>query len=159
MGDYDIVREVFSDLDFWKVAIKPGKPLAFGDLGGVPLFGLPGNPVSCMVNFLEFVRPVLRTMLGDPKPYLPVRPARLTHAVHKKPGRVVLARVALSWGEEGLVATPTSSQSSGVLTTMMQADGLTLIPQEWGTVEAGGQVPVQILRWDWAGSADHGYPS
>ena len=157
MGDFDIVRQVFSDLDFWKVAIKPGKPLAFGSLAGVPLFGLPGNPVSCMVNFLAFVRPVLRRMQGDPKPFLPVRKARLTHSVQKKPGVVLLARVALSWGQEGLLATPTDSQSSGVLTTMVQADGLTLLPQTSATAQAGDEVPVQILRWDWASGSDHGY--
>jgi molybdopterin molybdotransferase len=163
MGDYDIVRDVFSDMAFWKVAIKPGKPLAFGELkapsgASIPLFGLPGNPVSCMVNFLEFVRPVLRTMLGDPRPYLPVRTARLTARVGKRPGRVLLARVALSWDDEGLVATPTATQSSGVLTTMMQADALTLIPLESGPLDAGDRVQVQILRWDWARGAGHQYP-
>ncbi len=159
MGDYDIVREVFSQLDFWKVAIKPGKPLAFGSLDSVPLFGLPGNPVSCMVNFLEFVRPVIRTMLGDPRPFLPIRSARLTAALRKKPGRVLLARVSLSWDADGLVATPTATQSSGVLMTMMQADGLTLIPTASASLEAGEFIDVQVLRWDWAAQTDHGYPS
>jgi len=164
MGDFDIVREVFQDMDFWKVAIKPGKPLAFGSLvahngGRIPLFGLPGNPVSCMVNFLEFVRPVLRTMLGDPRPFLPIRPARLTSGIRKRRGRALLARVALRWEGAELVATPTATQSSGVLMTMMQADGLTLLPADAESPKEGDVVDVQVLRWDWAARSEHGYPA
>ena len=74
VGQYDFVRDavaaVGGGLEFWKVRMKPGKPLAFGQAGAVPLFGLPGNPVSCMVNFLQFVRPWIRMSLGDPAPFL-----------------------------------------------------------------------------------------
>ena len=73
VGDFDFVKQAYesvgSALDFWKVRIKPGKPLAFGQIGGKPAFGLPGNPVSCMVNFTRFVRPVIQQMLGASKAF------------------------------------------------------------------------------------------
>lgn len=154
MGDFDYVRDAFQDegatLDFWKVEIKPGKPLAFGSIGGRPVFGLPGNPVSCMVNFLQFVRPVVRQMLGDPRPYLPVLTATLTAPIHKRPGRALLARVALRRDGDSLLATPTATQSSGALSSMVLGDALTLMPVDGGTLGAGDPVRVQVLRWGWA---------
>jgi len=154
MGDFDYVKDVFREegasLDFWKVRIKPGKPLAFGSFGGRPLFGLPGNPVSCMVNFLQFARPVIREMLGDPRPYLPVLTARLTAPIQKKPGRALLARVALKRGGDEVFATPTATQSSGALSSMLLGDGLTLMGIECGSLGIGDRVRVQVLRWDWS---------
>ena len=151
VGDFDYVKDVFDDvgasLDFWKVAMKPGKPLAFGSISGVPCFGLPGNPVSCMVNFLQFVRPVIRKTLGDPRPFLPVVRARLTHRLGKKPGRAHLSRVLLGRDEQGWTATPTWTQSSGVLMSMARADGLTLLPPDAGSQDAGATVRVQVLSW------------
>ncbi len=154
MGDFDHVKDAFQDegasLDFWKVKVKPGKPLAFGSISGRPVFGLPGNPVSCMVNFLQFTRPVLRKMLGDPRPYLPVMTAELTGAISKRPGRVLLARVSLRREGERLLATPTATQSSGALSSMVLGDALTLLSVESGGVEAGDRVRVQVLRWGWS---------
>lgn len=152
VGDFDHVKGVLGDLDFWKVAMKPGKPLAFGHFNGVPVFGLPGNPVSCMVNFLQFVRPVIRATLGDPTPYLPVVDAVLDGAVRKKPGRALLARVTLRWERGGWVATPARSQSSGVLSSMMHGTGLTLIPPDATSLAVGDRVRVQVYRSQ--GSAD-----
>ena len=161
MGDFDLVKEFFDQhgaLDFWKVAMKPGKPLAFGTFGGVPCFGLPGNPVSCMVNFFQFVRPVIRKTLGDPRPHLPVVEARLDGTIRKKPGRAELARLTLRWDGSGLVATPVSRQSSGVLTSMVEADALSLIPADSGPV-TGGTIRVQVLdpRFLDGASADYGW--
>ncbi len=161
MGDFDYVKDAFEDqgatLDFWKVRMKPGKPLAFGAIGGRPVFGLPGNPVSCMVNFLQFVRPVVRKMLGDPRPYLPVLPARLTAPLRKRPGRALLARVSLHWQGEHLMATPTATQSSGALSSMVLGDGLTLLPTQSSGAQEGDSVRVQILRWGWSHGVDPGY--
>jgi molybdopterin molybdotransferase len=161
MGDFDFVKDAFqgpgATLDFWKVRIKPGKPLAFGAIGGRPVFGLPGNPVSCMVNFLQFVRPVMRHMLGDPKPYLPVLTAELTQPITKRPGRALLARVCLRRDGERLLATPTSTQSSGALSSMVLGDALTLIPVETGNLKAGESVRVQVLRWQWSHGDSPGY--
>ncbi|MED5372763.1 MAG: gephyrin-like molybdotransferase Glp [Myxococcota bacterium] len=158
VGDFDHVKDVMGGVDFWKVAIKPGKPLAFGDLEGVPFFGLPGNPVSCMVNFLQFVRPVIRQSLGDPKPYLPVVPATLTHPLRKKPGRAHLSRVMLRRDGQRWLATPTATQSSGVLMTMVLADGLTLLPPDAGDQPEGAELLVQLIRPDWGRAEDPQYP-
>ena len=152
VGDFDQVKDILADegaLDFWKVAIKPGKPLAFGTFGGRPFFGLPGNPVSCAVNFLQFVRPYLRKMMGLSRLYLPVVSARLTAAVRKKPGRAHLVRVRLGLDPEGFTCAPTGSQSSGVLGSMVAADGLALLPRERAGAAAGSRVRVQVLHLEW----------
>ncbi len=165
VGDFDFVKDVFDDvgatLDFWKVAMKPGKPLAFGTISGIPCFGLPGNPVSCMVNFLQFVRPVLRKTLGDPRPHLPVVTARLTHRLPKRPGRVHMSRVVLGSDHKGgWTATPTMTQSSGVLMSMAQADALTVLPVDAGAQEAGSLIRVQVLDWRFMDQTgpDYGLP-
>ncbi|MCP4808403.1 MAG: molybdopterin molybdotransferase MoeA [Proteobacteria bacterium] len=162
MGDFDHVKDFFQShgaLEFWKVAMKPGKPLAFGSFGGVPCFGLPGNPVSCMVNFYQFVRPVIRKTLGDPRPHLPVVEARLEGRIGKKKGRAELARVTLRLEDGGFVATPVSRQSSGVLTSMAECDGLSLVPADSGAVE-GGRIRVQVLdpRFLDGATANYGWP-
>jgi molybdopterin molybdotransferase len=151
VGDFDVVREAMADLGaemtFWKVRIKPGKPLAHGVIGGVPTFGLPGNPVSCFVNFLVFVRPVLRTSLGDPKPHLPVWNAVLDVALRKRPGRADLQRVRLYWGDDGqLHADTAGSQGSHVLSTLSKASGLALLGPEDGGRAVGETVPVMVFE-------------
>ena len=158
VGDFDHVKDVVGTLNFWKVAVKPGKPLAFGAIKGVPFFGLPGNPVSCMVNFLQFVRPVIRRSMGDPKPFLPVIQARLTHPLRKRSGRAHLSRVTLSPSEQGWLATPTATQSSGVLMSMVLADGLTLLPPDAGNQSAGDTISVQVIRPEWGSAPSPGYP-
>ncbi len=149
VGQYDFVRDVVAEagggLDFWKVRMKPGKPLAFGRAGDVPMFGLPGNPVSCMVSFLQFVRPWIRTALGDPRPFLPVVPAHAGADFHDKPGRARFLRVRLATDASGWVATPTGSQSSGVLTSMQRADGLLVLGVDAPPPRAGDPVRVQLL--------------
>lgn len=162
VGQYDHVRDavaaVGGGLDFWKVRMKPGKPLAFGHAGEVPLFGLPGNPVSCMVNFLQFVRPWIRMHLGDPRPYLPVVTARVSEDIRVRPGRAQLVRVVLSLSEGTLVASSTGSQSSGVLTSMGSADGLLLVGVDRPGPAAGDTVRVQLLGGLPGGaSADFGW--
>ena len=157
VGDFDFVKDVFSgentafgaSLDFWKVAIKPGKPLAFGSIGGRPAFGLPGNPVSCVVNFLQFVRPFLRKMMGLERLFLPVVEAELVSPLRKKPGRAHLIRVRLGLGAGGFTCASTGTQSSGVLGSLVEADGLALIPRESGGVPAGTRVRVQVLHLEW----------
>ena len=152
VGDFDYVKEVLEKegaaLDFWKVRMKPGKPLAYGRIAGTPAFGLPGNPVSCMVNFLQFVRPVLRTMLGSPSPHLPVVDAIMDEDVKKKPGRAWLERVCLSRSDDGEIhAIRTGSQSSGVLSSMVHADGFLLLPVDSEGCALGERVRVQVIDW------------
>ena len=156
VGVYDYVKEAYgalgAPLDFWKVKMKPGKPLAFGraehDGRSIPLFGLPGNPVSCMINFLQFVRPWLRMSLGFDAPWLPVVDARMAHGLRSKPGRARLERVVLQRDGETLWARSTGSQSSGVLTSMAKASGLLLLDPEIREVAEGAPVRVQVVDPD-----------
>lgn len=160
VGDFDHVKGVLTDMgvsiDFWRVAMKPGKPLAYGFIGERPIFGLPGNPVSCMVNFLQFVRPVLRTMLGDPRPFLPVVSAVLARPWKRRPGRPELVRVALSFGEGGrVVASIAGVQGSAHLLGMADANGLLLVAGD--ATEVAGEVSVQVFDWTWAAGEGAGY--
>jgi len=153
VGLYDYVKEAYralgAEMDFWKVKMKPGKPLAFGRIRvgdrEVPLFGLPGNPVSCMVNFLEFVRPYLRSALGDPRPFLPVVDAVAGEAFHGRPDRLRLVRVRMSVEEGVWVARSTGTQSSGALQSMARAHGLMSLPAGVVSPQAGDAVRVQLL--------------
>ena len=153
VGDHDHMKEVFAEVGvaplFWKVRMKPGKPLAFGVARPagrtVPVFGLPGNPVSCMVNFLQFVRPWLRTAMGDATPHLPVVSATCTADLTSRTGRARLERVVLSHTAGGWTCCSTGSQSSGVLTSMAQAHGLVLIGPEDPGPKPGDAVRVQLL--------------
>jgi len=147
VGDYDHVKAVLADLgvtmDFWRVAMKPGKPLAYGSIGGRPVFGLPGNPVSCMVNFLQFVRPVLRTMLGDPRPFLPVVTAELDAPWKRRPGRPELVRVRLEWVDGRIRARLAGAQGSAHLGAMADAHGLALLDAD--QAELSGTIRVQVF--------------
>lgn len=159
VGDYDHVKSVLAGLgvamDFWRVAMKPGKPLAFGVLGQTPLYGLPGNPVSCMVNFLQFVRPVLRTMLGDPHPFLPVVEAEMAAHWKRRPGRPELVRVRLAREAGRIVATVAGGQGSAHLTGMADAHGFALL--EADAVELVGAVRVQVFDFGWMSGATPDY--
>ncbi len=146
VGDYDVVREAFTrlgvEMRFWKVAIKPGKPVAFGRFGETPIVGLPGNPVSAFVTFFLFVRPGLRRMLGDPAPFPTPLRVPLAEAYDHHPGRTELVRARLT--EEG--ARLHSRQGSGAIPSIAWADALVVIPAEAKRVEAGETVVALPLR-------------
>lgn len=131
VGDRDFVREVMeklgAEMDFWKVSMRPGKPLTFGRLGGRPFFGLPGNPVSSMVTFELFVRPALRRMAGDPRLFRPRVTARMAEPLDNPGPRRGYLRVRLAGEGGGLVARPTGDQGSGILKSMLLADGLAVV--------------------------------
>jgi molybdopterin molybdotransferase len=149
VGDRDFVREVMeklgAELDFWKVNMRPGKPLTFGRVAGRPFFGLPGNPVSSMVTFELFVRPALRRLAGDPRLFRPRATARMG-AVLDNPGpRWGYLRVQLAAEAGGLVARATGEQGSGILTSMLRADALAVVPPDT-RLEPGQPVEVILLR-------------
>jgi molybdopterin molybdotransferase len=151
MGDYDFVKDVLSELGgglaFWKVRIKPARPLAFGTLGSVPAFGLPGNPVSSMVSFEVFVRPFLRKAMGHAELERPVVKARLTEPVRKKAGRRFFLRAVVHPdGHGGHTARTTGSQGSGVLSSMVLANALMDLPEDLdGPLPKGETVSVRLL--------------
>ena len=149
VGVHDYVRPTLEALGvqmkFWRVAIKPGHPLAFGRADKTSVFGLPGNPVSSMVCFEEFVAPALRHMMGSTRLYRRTVTARLAHPVKFRPGRTEFVRVQLSRDAVGYIASSTGSQSSGVLMSMARADGLMVIPSDSTGLAGGEQVTVQLL--------------
>lgn len=152
VGSYDVVKDAFTSLgatlDFWRVDIKPGKPLAVGRLRGALWFGLPGNPVSALVGFAVFVRPYLRALLGDARPQLPVLRAVVEAPLRDQPGRVKLLRVALRVVDGVVLARPTGTQSSGAGTSMARAHGLAIVPGPVAGVAEGEAVSVLLLDAD-----------
>jgi molybdopterin molybdotransferase len=155
VGDYDIVRDVLAkegEVVFWQVRLRPGKPLAFGVIKGgggrkIPFFGLAGNPVSAMVNFELFVRPAMLKMMGRQRLTRPVIEAVIEEAIKNSDGRRIYARVVVEKRDGGYFARLTGSQSSGVLTSMTQANGLVIISEDRPSVKKGELVPVMMLDW------------
>jgi molybdopterin molybdotransferase len=149
VGDYDFVRDVLNDLGmkvlFWKVAMKPGKPLTFGTIGGKPVFGLPGNPVSSMVSFEQFVRPSLLKMMGHRQILRPVIEAILKEEIRKESGRRHFVRAFVTFEKDHYFVTITGEQGSGILRSMVKANGLVVIPEDREVVRAGEKVKVQLL--------------
>lgn len=162
VGDFDVVRAAMqsegADMTFWQVAMKPGKPLALGIIGNTPCFGLPGNPVSAQVGFLQFVRPWLRCSLGDPHPFLPVQNVQLGATYRKKPGRAEFIRVVMRQDNGTTVAFPLERQGSGNQTSMSKADGLVMMAAGACILEAGSSVSVQLLTPGLPGQAEAGFP-
>lgn len=149
VGAYDFVKEALEALGaetkFWRVAMKPGKPVVLSRLRDRVVFGLPGNPVSCFVSFHLFVAPALRKAMGqEARLYAPTVRARLTAAVRGAAERRVYARVQVTARDGELFATPLTSQSSGALTSMLTANGLAVL-REGQHVDAGADVPVVLL--------------
>lgn len=154
VGEHDHVRPALESLGveqvFWGVALRPGKPTYFGvgpEGAGSPLvFGLPGNPVSAMVTFLTFARPAIRGMLGADDAARPRATAILDEAYEKRPGRAHLVRCRLELRDDGWHARPTKQQGSHVLTSMLDADALAILPTASGTIAAGERVEIEWLR-------------
>ncbi len=148
-GDRDFVRDVLADLGvtpvFWKVLIKPGGPTAFGLKGGTAVFALPGNPVSSLITFEVFVRPAIRKMTGDARPLKPAVKATLAEGLKKKPGKTQFFRVTIESGEEGYVARTSGDQNTGILRTLVLADGIAVLPAERTAFAAGEKVDVLLL--------------
>ena len=132
------------DIDFWRINMRPGKPLAYGAIQGIPFFGLPGNPVSSMVTFEVLVKPALSKIAGRPFKQKTVK-AIATADMHSD-GRRSFNRVILSQENGSIFATPTGTQSSGALMSMVKADGLAIIPEGMTTVPAGAELTVILLR-------------
>jgi molybdopterin molybdotransferase len=149
VGDHDLVRPVLEELgariDFWKVAMKPGKPLLAGKRGDAVVLGLPGNPSSAMVTFALFGVPLLRAMQGDTRPLPAPMRARLARDFAHAPGRTEFIRATTAWDAEELVATPLPNQASGASASVAGADALVRIDAERGAVRAGDRVEVFAL--------------
>lgn len=154
VGDRDWIKQVLAkiggEMHLWRVLMKPGAPLAFVTVAGRPVFGLPGNPVSTLVAFEQFVRPALLKMMGHTRIYRPTASAELTQPYKKPAGRAHLIRVKLETrAEDGrLLATPTGDQSSAILLSMVEAQGLAFVAESVEQVAAGEALSVQLLGRD-----------
>jgi len=151
VGDFDVVKQVLAaegEMTFWRVRMKPGKPLAFGRINGVPLLGLPGNPVSAMVSFEMFARPAILKMQGIADRRRPMVEATLVDGIKHKDDRRHYVRVRVEEQEGRYQACLTGEQGSGILSSMVEANGLAIIPEDWPTVPAGTRVQVMMLDWD-----------
>lgn len=150
VGEYDVVKEVLAsegEIEFWQVCMKPGKPLAFGHIQGVPLIGLPGNPVSAMVAFEQFVRPAILTMLGKGAKEKPEVEVIVDEDVTNS-GRRGFMRAIVTRQEDGYHARVVSGpRGSGVLTSMVRANALLIVPEGTTLVKAGERLRAQMLDW------------
>ena len=150
MGDRDLVCEMLQEAGverlFWKVDIKPGRPTAFSCKDGKPVFSLPGNPVSSMVTFEQFVRPALLKMQGYRKVIKPAIKATLQKTIAKKAGRTQFLRVLVAEKAGQLLATSAGDQNTGILRTLLKANGIAVLPAERSQIEAGEQIDVQLLN-------------
>jgi len=148
VGDYDLVKDVMGELGamrFWTVAMRPGRPLAFGVIGGVPVFGLPGNPVSVMVSFEEFVRPAILKMSGFKNLFRPSVKAVLKEGLQKKAGFRHFLRAVVELKEGKYYVVTTGEQGSGILKSMVMANGLIVLPEDVTSLMAGDEVAVQLI--------------
>jgi len=149
VGEADYTREVLEELGeigFWKVAMKPGKPFAFGFLQGTPFFGLPGNPVSALVTFYQLAVPALSVMKGEQWNGPQTLQAKLLKSLKKKPGRTDFQRGVYCTDDSGaLVVEPVGTQGSHILTGLAAANCFIVLARESGSAEAGQQVVIEPL--------------
>ena len=151
VGEADYVKQLLERLGevvFWKIAMKPGRPLAYGRIGGAHFFGLPGNPVSVMVTFYQFVRDALMVLQGrtNVEP-VPTFKAALAAPIRKAPGRTEFQRGVLARAADGSwTVRTTGDQGSGILSSMSQANCFIVLPAEAGNLAAGASVDVQLLE-------------
>jgi molybdopterin molybdotransferase len=149
VGDADYVKETLEtlgEIGFWQISMKPGRPLAFGRVRDAIFFGLPGNPVSVMVTFYQFVEPALRRMMGqsDARPAAATFKVRCVSRLHKRPGRTEFQRGILERDDAGeLVVRATGQQGSGILRSMSAGNCFVILPRDGGNVEPGTLVDVQ----------------
>jgi molybdopterin molybdotransferase len=149
VGAYDLVKDVVQaegELEFWRVRMRPGKPLAFGQFHGLPFFGLPGNPVSAMLTFEQFVRPAILKMSGRANWRKPVIEVELADEVTSD-GRETYVRARVTREGNRYVAHLSGGQASNVLSALVAANALVIIPEGQTQVGAGAQLAAQMLDW------------
>jgi molybdopterin molybdotransferase len=149
VGDYDLVKDIMANMGnsmyFWQVAMRPGKPLAFGAIKGVPLFGLPGNPVSTMVSFEQFVRPYLLKIQGHRNIFRPVLKAISAENLEKKAGVKNFLRAIVKREKDKYIVKTTGNQGSGILKSMVTANALIILGEKETKIKKGDKVTVQLL--------------
>ncbi|PKN86225.1 MAG: hypothetical protein CVU51_07515 [Deltaproteobacteria bacterium HGW-Deltaproteobacteria-1] len=149
VGDYDFVKDVMADsgnaMHFWKVAMRPGKPTAFGSINGVPLFGLPGNPAAVMVSFEQLVRPYLLKMQGHSRIFRQIFKAVSAQSIRKETGFKHFLRAVVQKEGDRYVARMTGEQGSGILKSMVAANAFIVLDENVSSVKKGDEVVLQML--------------
>jgi molybdopterin molybdotransferase len=150
VGDHDVMKPAFEaagvTLDFWRVAIKPGKPIAIGRAGQTTVIGLPGNPASASLTWYLFGAPLLRALQGDANPLPQRQMLEIDGSIERSPGREEFVRAKLERGPQGTRAKILPNQASGAVTSFARADVLVVVPKETGRVESGTML--EVIRID-----------
>ena len=150
VGDFDLVKDIMAEqgeINFWRINMRPGKPVAFGHIGNTPLLGLPGNPVSAAVTFELFGRPVLRKMLGYTRLQRPVVEVVVEDGVRDRASRRHYVRAHVTWREGRFVARTTGNQGSNIMTSLLNANALIIVPEGGAEVRPGETARALMLDW------------
>jgi len=149
VGEHDYIRPVLAELggelQFWRLRMRPGAPVGFGMIGAIPWIGLPGNPVSTMVTFELFARPAIRKLGGRSKPFRGATPVTVAESIKLAARLQHFLRVVLTNGKNGLEARLTGPQGSGILTSMMRADALLIVPEGQFETPSGATAQALVL--------------
>ena len=150
VGDFDLVKNIMSEqgqINFWRINMRPGKPVAFGHISGVPLLGLPGNPVSAAVTFELFGRPVIRTMLGHTRLVRPQVDVIVEDGISERAMRRHYVRARVEWRDGRFVAHTTGNQGSHIMTSLLNVNALVIVPEGGVEVHPGDSAKAMMLDW------------
>jgi molybdopterin molybdotransferase len=150
VGDFDLVKNIMQEqgqINFWRINMRPGKPVAFGHIGTVPLLGLPGNPVSSAVTFELFGRPVIRKMMGHTRLLKPQIDVVVEDGVGDRAMRRHYVRAYVEWRDGHFVAHTTGNQGSHILTSLLNANALVIVPEGGVEVHPGDTAKAMMLDW------------
>ena len=150
VGDFDLVKNIMAEqgkINFWRINMRPGKPVAFGHIGGKPLLGLPGNPVSAAVTFELFARPVIRKMLGHTRLFRPQVDVVVEDGVSDQAMRRHYVRAHVEWRDGRFVARTTGNQGSHIMTSLLNANALVIVPEGGAEVPPGDIRKAVMLDW------------
>jgi len=150
VGDFDLVKNIMAEqgeINFWRINMRPGKPVAFGHIGDVPLLGLPGNPVSAAVTFELFGRPVIRKMAGQTRLLHPQVEVVVEDGISERVMRRHYVRARVEWRDGRFVARTTGNQGSNIMTSLLHANALVIVPEGGVTIPPGGTASAMMLDW------------
>jgi len=150
VGDFDLVKDILTEqgqMNFWRINMRPGKPVAFGHIGNTPLLGLPGNPVSTAVTFELFGRPVIRKMQGHKHLFKPQIDVIAADGVKNSAGRRHYVRAHVTWNGTHFVARTTGNQGSHVMTSLLNANAFLIVPEESAEIAPGSKAKAIMLDW------------
>jgi len=150
VGDFDLVKDIMTEqghVDFWRINMRPGKPVAFGSIGKVPLLGLPGNPVSAAVTFELFGRPIIRKMLGHTRLLRPQVDVVVRDGVDERVMRRHYVRAWVEWRDGRFVARTTGNQGSHITTSLLHANAFVIVPEGGVQIQPGGSAKAIMLTW------------